>query len=489
MFKKYLNRNFDVFYTVFQVWIDGFVVLASCFAGFYSYNYFFPVEVKAQLIDYRKLFVVITGIVLASSWLLGLYHSRKSILNVEEYRSIYKAVLISFLCTSTCMYLLRSIDTILPSDSAVFEYLQFIYRPFEIEGSSKFSRVMYLLIFIYVYLFMTIQRAFMFGILNRFHSRGVGNINIAIVGTSETAVQLYKKMEIFPTLGYQLSGFITHSSEKHPDPLAVPVIGDFSRLLTTTKRHNIHRVVVVCPLIDEIELAEMCRTIERYHIEYQVLPRLSHFLSRRFSVETFDNMPLIAPAELRNRPIYKLVKRGLDVSAALLGVAAGLVLLPLIAIAIKIESRGPIFFTQYRMGTGHSTFRMIKFRTMYSEMCGDEVTPQGEDSRITTVGKFLRKTSLDELPQILNILRGEMSLIGPRPEMPFIVDQYDQQQQQRLDVRPGITGLWQVSDKRRLPIHENLDYDLYYIQNQSLFLDLTIGVLTIATMFNVSSTD
>jgi len=388
------------------------------------------------------------------------------------------------------MYLLRSIDTILPADSTALQYLQYLYQPFEIQGSSKFSRVMYLSIFAFAYLFMTMERAFMFGMLKKLHTKGVGNISIAVIGTSETAVRLYKKMEIFPTLGYQLSGYISHSSDTESNQSAVPVIGSFDRLLTTTRRHRIERVVIVCPEVSEAELEHMCRTIERYHIDYQVLPRLSHFLSRRFTVETFDNMPLIAPAELSERPIYKFVKRSIDIGWSILGLAIGAVLLPLIALAIKLESRGPIFFSQFRMGSGQSTFRMIKFRTMYADKCGDEITPQGKsDSRITLVGRILRKTSLDELPQLLNVLRGEMSLIGPRPEMPFIVDHYDEMQQQRLDARPGITGMWQVSDKRKSPIHENLDYDLYYIQNQSLFLDLTIGVLTIATMFNMSSTD
>ena len=155
-----------------------------------------------------------------------------------------------------------------------------------------------------------------------------------------------------------------------------------------------------------------------------------------------------------------------------------------------MESRGPIFFTQFRMGVHNSTFRMVKFRTMYADLCGDDITPQAtNDQRVTRVGQFLRKTSLDELPQMINVLRGEMSIVGPRPEMPFIVESYDDLQIQRLLVRPGITGLWQVSDKRKAPIHENIDYDLYYIQNQSLFLDLTIVAMTFLTIFDFSSTD
>jgi len=201
-------------------------------------------------------------------------------------------------------------------------------------------------------------------------------------------------------------------------------------------------------------------------------------------------MPLMSPSNPSARPIYSLLKRSFDLFFAIIGVALGIALLPMIAFAIRIESRGPIFFTQFRMGVRNSTFRMIKFRTMHTDKCGDEVTPQAaDDMRVTGVGKFLRKTSLDELPQMINVLRGEMSLVGPRPEMPFIVEEYDDLQIQRLSVRPGLTGLWQVSDKRKAPIHENMDYDLYYIQNQSLFLDLTISVMTFLTIFNFSSTD
>jgi putative colanic acid biosynthesis UDP-glucose lipid carrier transferase len=490
MLKKYIANNFDVIYTVLQVWMDGLVILLACFSGFFAYTFFSGAS--AELAVYRQLFVVITGIILSCSWLMGLYHSRKSILNVEEYRAIYKTIIISFLATSTCMYMLRSMETMVPINSVFFEYLQLLYKPFEVTGAVYFSRVMYLFIFVFAYLLLTLQRAIAFNFLKRLHHRGYGNTNIAIVGTSETALQLYRKMEFFPTLSYKLCGFITHKSE---DSLSSavgdkPILGSFDKLLTVTRTNGIKRVIIVCPLISEDDLEGMCRVMERYQIKYQVLPRLSHFLSQPFTVETFDNMPLVSPSKPSTRPVYSFLKRSFDLLLAITGIVIGIALLPFIALAIVLESGGPIFFTQFRMGLRNSTFRMVKFRTMYSDKCGDEVTPKASgDMRVTRVGKFLRKTSIDELPQMINVLRGEMSLVGPRPEMPFIVEGYDDLQIQRLSVRPGITGLWQVSDKRKAPIHENVDYDLYYIQNQSLFLDLTIAVMTFLTMFNFSSTD
>ena len=161
----------------------------------------------------------------------------------------------------------------------------------------------------------------------------------------------------------------------------------------------------------------------------------------------------------------------------------------LLALAIKRESPGPIFFSQVRVGQGGRTFRMLKLRTMYTDMCGDAVSPSsGRDPRITRLGRVLRSTSLDELPQFMNVLRGEMSLVGPRPEMPFIVDSYSAVDRLRLDAKPGITGLWQVSEARKSPIHENIDYDLYYIENQSLVLDFVIFFLTALAILRVRAT-
>ena len=145
-----------------------------------------------------------------------------------------------------------------------------------------------------------------------------------------------------------------------------------------------------------------------------------------------------------------------------------------------MDSPGPVFFTHERVGKAGKPFRLYKFRTMQVETNQYEVSPLSpDDPRITRIGRFLRKTSLDELPQIINVLKGEMSLVGPRPEMPFIVATYDDIHKARLAVLPGITGLWQLSADRRKPIHENMDYDLYYIKNMSFFLDITILINTL----------
>jgi lipopolysaccharide/colanic/teichoic acid biosynthesis glycosyltransferase len=165
----------------------------------------------------------------------------------------------------------------------------------------------------------------------------------------------------------------------------------------------------------------------------------------------------------------------MDVVVSLASLVVLLPLFALIALLVRLDSEGPIFFKQQRVGKKGRVFEIYKFRSMRVDASKYEFCPTTvEDSRITRIGRILRKTSLDELPQILNVLKGEMSLVGPRPEMPFIVDMYGPRERQRLSVVPGITGMWQLSADRAYLIHENLQYDLYYIRNRGFFMDIAI---------------
>ncbi len=176
---------------------------------------------------------------------------------------------------------------------------------------------------------------------------------------------------------------------------------------------------------------------------------------------------------------YNMAKRVFDlVVSSILLLLLGPALLA-IALLVRLDSSGPVLFVQKRVGKKGRLFNMYKFRSMRTDAPKYGVSPtEAKDPRITRVGRFLRKTSLDEIPQIFNVLKGDMSLVGPRPEMPFIVEGYDLRQRQRLQVVPGITGLWQLSADRAFHIHENIQYDLYYIRNRSFFMDLAVLVHT-----------
>jgi lipopolysaccharide/colanic/teichoic acid biosynthesis glycosyltransferase len=175
-----------------------------------------------------------------------------------------------------------------------------------------------------------------------------------------------------------------------------------------------------------------------------------------------------------------MIKRLLDITIATPLFILCLPLFFVIVILIRSTSQGQAIFTQQRVGKGKTLFRIYKFRTMQKSTPVYHVKPKDDDPDITAIGRFLRNTGLDELPQIFNVLKGEMSLVGPRPEMPFIVNSYTDQEKERLKVKPGITGLWQLSGKTNSSIQDNLEYDLLYIKNQSIYLDLKIVCKTVA---------
>jgi exopolysaccharide biosynthesis polyprenyl glycosylphosphotransferase len=226
-------------------------------------------------------------------------------------------------------------------------------------------------------------------------------------------------------------------------------------------------------------------------------------------IEAFEGLnlglsPLFEPATLpKNRSYYDIVggpiiarlaipadewarvvvKRVADLTLCVPGLVISLPLFLVASILIKLDSDGPVFFRQDRIGKDGRVFRLWKFRSMHRDAPQYERSPLSDaDARLTGVGRVIRRFSIDELPQLINVLRGEMSLVGPRPEMPFIVDQYGPFERRRLHVRPGITGLWQISPARAMPIHENMEYDLYYIHRQNVYLDLAILLRTVTAV-------
>ena len=491
----YFRKNFDILYIVVQVWVDGFATMLACLAGFWAFSYFVLPFDPPDLDNYRQLFVMITGTVLACFWTFGLYQGQKSILNVEEYRGIFKATIMAFLITACAIFLLRGVGG-LPEEVKnhwVYQMANVPYSVLKLDNADQYSRVLYLMMFMCIFVFTILQRAIAFNVLSSFYARGIGNTNVAIFGTGPMARRLQQKLKLFPTLGYRFIGFVDERkalAEGLAEAYGFPVLGHDYEIDHLRDRYDLRRILIAKPEYEENELVALCKKLDNFGIQYQVVPRLYHFFSRRFTVETIDSLPLITPVPLRGKPVYSAVKRFMDFLIAASVLVATLPLTLLVVIFIKRESPGPVFFTQIRQGANNRSFRMVKFRTMFADMCGDAVTPQtGSDPRVTKMGRFLRKTSLDEIPQLWNVLRGDMSIVGPRPEMPFIVEQYNETQMLRLDVKPGITGLWQVSEARKAPIHENVDYDLYYIENQSLFLDLTIASLTVATMLRLTSTN
>jgi lipopolysaccharide/colanic/teichoic acid biosynthesis glycosyltransferase len=204
--------------------------------------------------------------------------------------------------------------------------------------------------------------------------------------------------------------------------------------------------------------------------------RWEHLQEKSLSAATIRNFSLKwSPA----------IKRSCDVAGSFFLLAVLSPLFILMAIVIKLDSPGPVFFRHNRIGKGGKEFLLWKFRSMKVNVPKYAVSPQSPaDGRLTRIGRLIRRLSIDEIPQLINVLKGEMSLVGPRPEMPFIVESYRSIEYVRFAIRPGVTGLWQISPARAFPIHENLQYDFHYIYNQNLALDCAIIFRTISAVIH-----
>ncbi len=215
------------------------------------------------------------------------------------------------------------------------------------------------------------------------------------------------------------------------------------------------------------------------HHSFRVILDTFRLATGEVRLNDLDEIPSISP-NCQPNTVYLIAKRLLDITISGLGIIAVSPLWLTIGAIIKIDSNGPVFIKQIRMGSNAKPFTLIKFRTMHCDTTLYEYSPNnGDDPRITRSGRLLRRFSLDELPQLWNILKGDMSLVGPRPEMEFIVKSYQPWQQIRLKAKPGLTGLWQILGRKDIPLHKNLEYDFYYICNRNFLLDSVIMLKTI----------
>jgi len=242
----------------------------------------------------------------------------------------------------------------------------------------------------------------------------------------------------------------------------------------------VDEVLVADPAVPAGDLMAAVRASEKQRVEFQIVAGPLQVLTAHAELSGPADLPVLELPTRSFGPGQRLAKRVCDVLGALLLLVLLGPLMLVLAALIRWRMGAPVLFRQVRVGYRGAEFTMFKFRTMVNEADAYAPSPQtAADQRVTPLGRWLRKYSLDELPQLLNVLRGEMSLVGPRPEMPFLVAQYEPWQRRRLDALPGMTGLWQILGRKDLPLRDNIEYDFYYIRNQSLLLDLAIFLRTI----------
>jgi exopolysaccharide biosynthesis polyprenyl glycosylphosphotransferase len=313
-----------------------------------------------------------------------------------------------------------------------------------------------------------------------------------IYGAGKSGRILLNQIKLHPEFGFSVVGFVDDDpSKKGKTYEGVKVLGPFEKLPKIIVSHDVDEVLIAIPSAPHRHILNVVFDLRERQIPFMVIADLFELVTRRVSVMQIGSIPLL---RLWRSPLegwQGYVKRAADIAGSLAGIILFLPLWLLIVALIKIDSRGPVFYRQERLGKDGKPFRIYKFRSMV--VGADEMLPElanfnemdgpifkiKKDPRVTRVGRLLRKFSIDEFPQLINVFLGDMSLVGPRPPIPDEVEKYERWQTKRLTVPQGVTGLWQVSGRNLLTFEEMVRLDIYYIENWSLWLDLKILLKTI----------
>lgn len=442
-----------------EILADGAAVWLSAALSYGFYEAVIREPILRQSFHPATAIIALVGLVLFLLGRTGAYRCSGGLLGIRETACVLKA----------CFYA-----------AALLMFVALLYGD---RGAAKFLAVELPLLAVLLFLEKHATRA----ILSHLRQRGLGQRRVLIYGGGVPGRMLYSALVRSPKLGLwpvavvdDGSGFVgvqIRASSYRNENQIVCSTGDFRASLLHSHRADV--VVVASRTLSNEALRAVLQESASAGAEVVFAADLGRKEGEPIDYIDLDGQLIYSQHAVRPRLVYSAAMRALEI--AICGAALTLTSLPilLIGLVIRLDSPGPALFRQRRVGQNGRTFTILKFRTMHQAQCGDCVSPtSARDSRITRAGKWLRRTSIDELPQLINVLRGEMALVGPRPEMPFIVDGYSEEQRRRLAVKPGITGLWQLSADRSAPIHDNVHYNLYYIKERSVALDLAILVHT-----------
>jgi exopolysaccharide biosynthesis polyprenyl glycosylphosphotransferase len=394
-----------------------------------------------------------------SCWVFGIYGRTRISTPMHQLQSLLRGVALGLLVVSSISFFFKELH---------------------------FGRVVVVACAAFNLVLQGTSRAIFHRIQEGLHRSGAYDVSTLIVGTGITAIRLLQKLQDHPETGYEVIGFLDDSYEEGCKDVANrPVLGKIDDLRSVASAWNVSEVFVADPSLGHTRMLSLVLDCEDLGITFRVVTNLFEVLTAGTPIDLIDELPLVRLGREQVPASYAPLKRAFDVVGAVVGLVLSAPLLLWCSLRTMQTSPGPPFISQDRIGQGGAPFRLYKFRTMWSDVERYAVAPKdGSDPRVTDYGRWLRSTSIDELPQLINVLKGEMSLVGPRPEMPFIAANYDDWQRRRLSVKPGITGLWQILGRKDLPMHENLQYDFYYIRNRSLLLDLSILLRTIGAVLS-----
>ena len=463
-----MKRKANALFTVLLVVNDLVMVALAFYLGYWlRHKVAIPPPVNiAPFRDYAVMMVVQLVAITTVYFFSRLYDLKRSMPRLDEFYRIFAAT---------------SVGTI-----STIAFTTFLFKNSTLE--LDFPRVMIVYAWLLTVLLVTVSRSLLVLVRNLMRKRGLWVDRLLIVGTGDVGRMILQKIRQMPRLGYQVVGFVDGESPPGQQIMGVPVLGGVDDIPDLIKEHGIEEVIIGRPELSHPEVLAIISRCERGQVGIKIFPDVFQIIATELSIGDLGGLPLLTVRDIALRGWRLTLKRAVDLvgSAALLVVLSPFLML--VALVIKIDSRGPVFYAQQRMGLDARPFWCLKFRSMRTdaEKDGPGWTTEA-DPRVTRLGRLIRRFSIDELPQFINVLLGEMSLVGPRPERPVYVEQFRRSIPRYMDrhrEKAGITGWAQVNGLRGdTSIAERTKYDLWYIENWSLWLDFKIMLRTVFSLF------
>ena len=420
-----------------------------------------PLTNQVPLADYAGLFVIQLVTIISILFLNRQYYIPRSVSRIDQIYYVFVSV-------SVGMLLALAVATIiLRNNQAILDY----------------PRAMMVYDWLLTIVLLTFGRVLHNWVRKRLQDRGIGKDRVIIVGTGDTARMILQRIVWSPDLGYDLVG-IVNGEERHSEILGFPVLGQPEDLPDLINEYHVDEVIIAMPEKGHREMLHVISYCERGRVSIKIFPDLFQYVTTHAGIDDLGGLPLLSVRDYALRGYLLTLKRLIDFIGATIGLVALSPLMILTALAIKLESPGPVFFVQPRMGLDGREFMMIKFRSMRTdaEKDGPGWTVK-DDPRQTRLGTWLRRLEVDELPNLINVWLGEMSLVGPRPEQAYYVEQFRRFVPRYMDrhrEKGGMTGWAQVNGLRGdSSISERTKYDLWYSENWSILLDTKILLRTL----------
>lgn len=456
-----LKKHGQLFLTI-AIFFDTIVICLSWLAAYYIHFKTSlgppPRHTIPELEIYLKTMILVWMVFMSSIRIFGLYQPHRGKSFSHEFLIIFKVVFFSILILTAAT---------------------FFYR------EESFSRFVAVYFFCLVITLMIISHLFVRIVLKKIRSLGFNVRYVLIVGTGELAQSLAEKINLHSEYGFKIVGFLTNHSELvNSDISGIRIIGLFNEISTVINEFGVDQLFIALPLSASNEMEEILGYLNEESVDIKVVPDLFRFMNLHAGVDELDGLPIVNLSESPLHGWNILIKRVIDIIFSAFFIVVSSPFLIFISFMIKIDSKGSVIFRQERVGLDGKKFNLLKFRSMQvgAEVITGPVWASRGDNRTTRFGSFLRKMSIDELPQLFNVFVGEMSLVGPRPERPVFVEDFKKtipKYMLRLKMKAGLTGWAQINGWRgNTSLEKRIEYDLYYINHWSIFLDLKIILLT-----------